>query len=414
MSNVTKLFDQFGKRVARLLGQDDLPDVPGTMPLSDARRVIVVSADVLPYPGLPTTGAGLRAWGLGLGLRARGHDVSFAVPFQVLEKFQPLRHPDLIVMEDVNAVVRDYRPDVLVFQHWVHVPALETEGAAVVIDFHGPLLLETLYRDGAGVQEYIQVKLRALKKADFFTCAGEFQRNYFYAWLIMAGFDLRRMPIEVIPFSMSPDIPTHEYPTDEVEFVYGGVFLPWQDPSVGLRALIETMDTLKRGHLTFYGGAHPWIHLAANPLFDVVKRLLETSPRCAISPTIPRDQLVERYRKASVAWDVMAHNAERGMAFTSRTVEYLWAGLPVVYNNYAELARYIERYEAGWTVDPTDPTAIKAVVREILTHPAEVARRGANAQRLVREALNWETTIAPLDRFVRDPERWRAQRFPTP
>ncbi|PJF27906.1 MAG: hypothetical protein CUN53_02320, partial [Phototrophicales bacterium] len=95
-------------------------------------------------------------------------------------------------------------------------------------------------------------------------------------------------------------------------------------------------------------------------------------------------------------------------------VEYLWAGLPVVYNNYAELARYIERYEAGWTVDASDPTAIKAVVREILTHPAEVARRGANAQRLVREALNWETTITPLDRFVRDPDRWRAQRFPTP
>jgi len=46
------------------------------------------------------------------------------------------------------------------------------------------------------------------------------------------------------------------------------------------------------------------------------------------------DKLIE-YTGASVAWDVMARNPERELAFTSRTVEYLWC-LPVVYNNYAE------------------------------------------------------------------------------
>jgi len=51
-------------------------------------------------------------------------------------------------------------------------------------------------------------------------------------------------------------------------------------------------------------------------------------------PPTPRDKLINEYTGASVAWDVMARNPERELAFTSRTVEYL--GLPVVYNNYAE------------------------------------------------------------------------------
>jgi len=35
-------------------------------------RILVISGDILPYPGFPTTGAGLRAWGLAKGLESRG------------------------------------------------------------------------------------------------------------------------------------------------------------------------------------------------------------------------------------------------------------------------------------------------------------------------------------------------------
>ena len=44
------------------------------------RRIAVLTTDPLPVPGSPTTGAGLRAWGLAEGLRARGHDVAIADP----------------------------------------------------------------------------------------------------------------------------------------------------------------------------------------------------------------------------------------------------------------------------------------------------------------------------------------------
>ena len=43
-------------------------------------RIVVISGDILPFPGLPTTGAGLRAWGLGKGLESRGHEVILGFP----------------------------------------------------------------------------------------------------------------------------------------------------------------------------------------------------------------------------------------------------------------------------------------------------------------------------------------------
>jgi len=73
-------------------------------------------------------------------------------------------------------------------------------------------------------------------------------------------------------------------------------------------------------------------------------------------------------------------------------VEYLWCGLPVIYNNYAEITDYIREYNAGWIVDPQDREAI-ATVLEIFEHPEQVAERSQNAQRLVRERLTWDKTI---------------------
>jgi len=132
---------------------------------------------------------------------------------------------------------------------------------------------------------------------------------------------------------------------------------------------------------------------------------LACSSRVEMPGMIPHDELIEEYRQADVALDLMGHNYERELAFTTRTVEYLWCGLPVIYNDYAELSAYIREYEAGWVVNPTDESQVRQAIAEALNNPHEVHRRGENAQRLVRERLTWDKTIEPLDSFCRAP--WR-------
>ncbi|MGH2523627.1 MAG: glycosyltransferase, partial [Anaerolineales bacterium] len=128
---------------------------------------------------------------------------------------------------------------------------------------------------------------------------------------------------------------------------------------------------------------------------------------------VPHDELIARYTRARLAIDVMRRNPERELAFTTRTVEYLWCGLPVIYHDYAELSDYIRQYNAGWIVNPEDRAALAATFDEILQDPEQIAERGRNAQRLVRERLTWDRTMGPVDRFVRHPRvRSRPLRAP--
>jgi hypothetical protein len=101
----------------------------------------------------------------------------------------------------------------------------------------------------------------------------------------------------------------------------------------------------------------------------------------------------------------MSWNLERELAFTTRTVEYLWAGLPVIYNNYAELSEYIERYKAGWCVDPDNPEEIREVIKQILDNPEQLVEYSMNAQKLVRENFTCDKTIKPLVEFCRNPKK---------
>ncbi len=368
-------------------------------------RVLVISGDILPFPGCPTTGAGLRAWGLAKGLESRGHDVRLAMPLSAAKNMESVpeeRAPLLYTPENLPRVVAQHQPDVIILQHWRLANHFrEQSETPVAIDFHGPLLLETQFQANPILEKLRREKIRALHKADFFTCAGEKQRYYFFPWLMLAGCDLREDPIHTIPVSLSPELPEHRS-EDDVSFVYGGVFLPWQDPVSSLRTLIRTLEARQRGILKFFGGKHPIVAFPTGK-FDELRAELEQSSRVRMQPMIPRDQLIQEYCRSYVAIDLMQRNAERELAFTTRTVEYLWCGLPVIYNNYAELSGYIAEYQAGWTLDPQDGAALRAALEEMLDSPTMLEERSRNAQRLVRERLTWDRTIAPLDAFCRHP-----------
>jgi glycosyltransferase involved in cell wall biosynthesis len=385
------------------------------------KRIAVVSGDILPLPGLPTTGAGLRAWGLGKGLEARGHDVHFLMPDLSLGKFvsevnkeelRPYLYSHTQAEEALSRRLIAIQPEIVVLQHWPLALTFQTRPSVpVVIDFHGPAMLESLYQDRTDYQQLIREKLQAIAtRGNYFTCAGEKQRYYFYAWLMMAGFDLRHDLIGVVPVCVSPDLPKREPFSDDIHFVYGGVYLPWQDPVLPLHTLLKTLEDKGAGCLDFFGGQHNFLKLPSGS-YEQLKARIGQSPRAKDYGMVSHERLIDHYRRAHVAFDLMQRNPEREMAFTTRTVEYLWCGLPVIYNNYGELAGYIKDYDAGWTLDPRDVDEIRAVVETILQNPAILEAKSANARRLACEQLNWEKAVEPLDHFCRQPTAHKPTMF---
>jgi glycosyltransferase involved in cell wall biosynthesis len=378
---------------------------------STPRRVLVISPDILPYPGMPTVGSGLRAWSLGWGLRCLGHQVLFSMPKDALIGREKLAPPEIVELawehDTLLDIVLAAQPDVLVVCNWPILALLPTDALEIPIalDQHGPHYLERTYQKAGDPDENAREKVGALRKADFFTCPGRKQREYFQSWLEKAGWteQERQEQMGVIPISLSPDLPERN-PAGELTFVYGGVFLPWQDPSTALQVLVETMERRESGRLLLFGGKHP-VHRVGTGVFDALVAQLEKSPRVTIAGMVPHEALIAEYTRAHVAIDLMKRNPERELAFTTRTVEYLWCGLPVIYNDYAELSEYIREYNAGWTIDPENRGAIAAVLDEIFSAPDALSERAQNAQRLVRQCLTWDKTIAPLDHFIRYPKR---------
>jgi glycosyltransferase involved in cell wall biosynthesis len=381
------------------------------------KRLLVVSGDALPLPGYPTTGAGLRAWGIGRGLESRGHEVVFSMPSMYVDGRASVPASIAENAWDIGGVmhvVRRVQPDVVVFCHWPSVQIPAKLNIPTVLDFHGPHLLEREIQGYSQRSTNIEEKIAAIRKADFFTCAGTRQRLYFLSWLLAAGIDVASDIIAAIPVSLSPDLPTHEADDGEPTFVYGGVFLPWQDPFNALDVTMETLATRNRGTLRFFGGRHPGYADQIGNLerFDDLETRLRKHPRVRLEGMVQHADLIAAYRRADVALDVMGRNPERELAFTTRTVEYLWCGLPVIYHDYAELSDHIRAYDAGWVVDPDNAPAIRCTVEQVLDEPDEIVRRGQNAQRLVRERLTWDRTIEPLDAFCRSP--WQREPLDLP
>jgi len=299
-------------------------------------------------------------------------------------------------------------PDVIVSCGWPNLTWTPRPNVALAIDLTGPHLLEREYQGYRDVHTNSQEKLSALAYGDFFTCIGERQRYYFQAWLAQAGVSVDDLDaaLAVISYSMDPEQPHHRWPDDwsntDVCFVYGGIFLPWQNPAPALLTVADTLEIEDKGLLEVIGGSHPFYPVETG-VYGPLMEKLSSSSRVTTSGLLPHDKLVERYTQAHVAVDMIMPNAERELAFPSRTVHYLWCGLPVIHPAFSEVASHILEYEAGWVVPHNDLSALRDVIVSILSNPSEARRRGENAQKLARDRFTWDKTIDRLEHFVRHP-----------
>lgn len=384
------------------------------------RRVLFFSVDLIPLPGRPVNGGGLRAWGLAEGLRAHGHEVLHSVPRRLLEGLEdPPKELAGLAFDTsrIAEVVRKVDPDVVLFEQWGLLDHYDGDGVPVVLDLHGSLILENAYRGQVNWSLNAVAKLHALRKADLVVVPGHRQADYFKAWLMLAGDSPRDLPLVTVPVSMPPEQPSRKRGRGKAKkrkagprFVYGGNLWPWIDPFPGLGFLVEEMEARKKGHLDLYVSLPqrqdvvPQEPPLPDSAGDVMAPIL-ASRRVTSHDRISRDEMIAAYLGSDVAVDLYRRNHEREIAVTTRTVEYLWCGLPVVYADYQELSSKIREADAGWVLDPEDEWAIREAFAEILEEPEVVRRKGRHAQKLVAEQLTWDRTIEPLARFVADPVR---------
>lgn len=377
-------------------------------------KVLVFASDMLPLGGLPTSGGGLRSWQIIQGLRSAGLEVAFSMPVEdrYLGRVYRDKIPDEVVelawnFGNQDRIVARIAPDVIVFANPDLNYLKRRWEIPIASDLHGPRIIEFELIDNdlsARNRPYrLMAKINNLLKSDFLTCAGMRQKYYFLGFLLQAGIPLGDIRIEFMPVSLSPEIPVRtETGAGDKTFIYAGGFYPWQEVSSGLLMLSERLRRRGQGRLAIYGGSHR-LHKKDASDFDRLMGTLRENPRVHFAGYVDREELLRHYLRGYVFYEIMGRNYERELAFTTRTVEALWCGLPVIYNNYSDLSEYITRYRAGWCVDPADRTALESAIDEALDAPDTAGEYGCNAQRLVKERLTWDITIRPLADFCKKP-----------
>lgn len=377
-------------------------------------KVLVLANSIVPLPGLPTNGGGLRAWTLARGLEAAGHAVTLLFPRHSLDEqlveiapdARAAALPHTFAWERVDEAIARATPEVVVASSWILAGQLRACPVPLVVDLAGPLLLEFLAQNPQKGAALAHLKTAALARADFAICAGERQRPYFQPWLLLGGFSpadcLTRLG--VVPISCDPRQEPHAPPNAEPRILFAGMTYAWQNPLRAITAALAAIERRGRGHLLIHAAFHP-THSQGAAWFAELRALVAGHPRATLGGVLPYDELREAYRTADLALDLYERTLERELAFNTRTVDFLHAGLPPLYGDYAELSPLIRAYEAGFIVGPTDDAAIAAALDAALDDPAARAARGRNAQRLARERLAWDRTIAPLAAFCAAPTR---------
>ena len=396
------------------------------------RRILIITGDAISEK---MAGPAIRAWNMA-DVLAGEHEVR-------LVTVNPLCAPPEAPFAISGSKPRDLAPhigwaDVIVLQGHVLelVPELKRAGSTkiVVCDVYDPMHLELLEqgKDATDEQRALdivgvtRVLNNQLKRGDFFLCASERQRHFWLGHLAALGrltptlYDndpTVRSLLSVVPFGLSGKPPQRTGPaikdvvpgisgSDKVVLWAGGVY-SWFDPLTLIHAVHRLRDEHHDLKLFFLGMKHPNPEVPdmdiAGQTRALAKRLDLVDSAVFFNETwVPYQDRQNWLLDADCGVTTHYEHVETTFAFRTRVLDYLWAGLPIVTTDGDSFAELVERERLGVVVRSEDPDELAAALEKVL-YDEEFAAGCRDRIAVVRERFTWETVLAPLVEFCRNP-----------
>jgi glycosyltransferase involved in cell wall biosynthesis len=305
---------------------------------------------------------------------------------------------------------------------------------ALVLDGYDPLLIEwltTLPPDNLEEQtvhwseRMVNLFFQYLR-ADFYICASERQRYWWLGQLEVAGrinpSTFQRDPslrslIDVVSYGLPEEEPHHSrqvlrgvWPgieADDVVLLWGGGLWPWLDPLTAVRAVALLQSTYPQLKLIFPGTIHPNPDVQAMPdrnsqIYTYAQEEGLLNKHVFFGEWIPYQEWPNVLLESDIALSLHCETIETQLAFRSRMLEYIWAGLPIIATKGDATSELVAHYNLGRIVDYQDAEGVAEAIDHML-NGAKAAYKQASAT--AREALTWEAAAQPLISFCRDPQR---------
>ena len=313
-------------------------------------------------------------------------------------------------------------------------PQLAQSDAYLVVDGYDPLLAEWLALHGRDDSSALAAdwrnRLAQLQRqytlGDFFICASERQRDWWLGLLeangrvnpatYTAGPSLRRL-IDVVPYGLPDMPPQHTQPAvkgvwpgigpNDKLILWGGGLWSWLDPVTAIHAVSRAYTQRPDVRLIFPGTRHP------NPELSALPSQL-SSARAAAAETglldkaiffgdwVPYAGWANLLLECDVALSLHFDTLETRLAFRSRVLEYIWAGLPIIATEGDATAELIARYALGRVVHYNDVDGVTQAIHDLL----DGKQRAQPGFAAAVNDLNWTHAAAPLIAYCRAP--WHA------
>ena len=115
------------------------------------------------------------------------------------------------------------------------------------------------------------------------------------------------------------------------------------------------------------------------------------------------DRLEEELQAATIAFVSQQYEGAE-FNIPSKIMNFMAYGLPVLaaVNPGGEVARIVERADAGWVVDSSDPDSFPRKLAEILRAPAQIAARGRAAYQYAQHHFTQAGFAERFDETLRE------------
>jgi hypothetical protein len=306
---------------------------------------------------------------------------------------------------------------------------------ALVLDLYAPFLLEDVARLSALGElgewqhaKHRQLLDRQLRRADFMICASDRQRDYWLGRLCALG---RLTPkghaqdptlehlIAVVPFGLSPTPPIPSVASlrgvlpgvdaDSSVFVWGGGLWDWLDPLTPLRAVAALATRAPGVKLVFLAGPSPNPTTPEMPMNARAKQLASELGVLGksvhfIERWVPYQARGSLLLEADAGLSAHLPTLESRFAFRTRTLDYLWAGRPILCTQGDVLADMVASEGLGLVLPPGD-SARWADALQRIAEDSEFVNACRNKLQAVRPRFAWREVARPLVAYIKAPSR---------
>ncbi len=152
------------------------------------------------------------------------------------------------------------------------------------------------------------------------------------------------------------------------------------------------------------GSARPVRFVVAGPVSQVLSERVagRASPVQVEQPGwLDRDAVMKLLDETRIGLVLFQPYENYLRAYPTKLFEYMAAGVPVVASDFPDWREFVDGTGCGVLVDPQDPQAVAAAIRELLDDSERAAAMGASGRRAVAARYNWAAEGDELLRLYR-------------